>query len=331
MKMFTNSRQWAFSLGLSLLFITAMPVCAMSSDEEFELFLTWFEGEYDNHQQVWQQEIDEVEAQGRLEHIHHYFVPVKVPALGEHVFFVLQTTGDDITKVYRQRLYSFSRDVNEKAIRLVIYRMHDEAKYTDTWKDPTLVQNLSMEEVSTTSGCEVFWRHNGTYFDGYMKDKACHFYSKRSGQEVYITDTLRLTSDEIWIADKATDADGKHIFGHDVPHKNRKVRKYKAWMAVKKSTVDPAYKGDDMFFNSDVEFHNEGQILPILDDDGKPTGYSIQLAQLIYQNTQTAILKLGVIEDASGETLSYSWAATDSPRIGINLRWLQAGMTKVTK
>lgn len=325
----SNHIRLALSLLCSLLLATAVPAAAMSPDEEFALFLDWFEGEYDNHEQVWQQETDEVEEKQRLEHIHHRFVPVDAPALGEHVFFVLQTMDDDLDKVYRQRVYSFSQDTKEKAIKLVIYRMADEAKYVGSWKQPELVKNLTMDDVSTTAGCEVFWRHNGEFFDGYMKDKACHFYSKRSGKEIYITDNLRLTEEEIWIADKATDLEGNYIFGNEIPHKNRKVRKYKAWMAVKKSTVDPSYEGDDMFFNSDVIFHNEGQTSPILDDDGKPTGYSIQLARLTYQNTKTAILKLGVIEDKSGDTLVYTWAATDSSRIGVNLRWLQAGMTAI--
>lgn len=299
----------------------------ISSQQEFSLFLDWFEGEYDNHEQVWQQKESEVPEDELLEHIHHRFVPVDAPALGDRVFFVIQTMDDDLDKVYRQRLYVFSEDDQEQAIKLVIYRMADEAKYRDSWKDPELVKNITMEEVSTLAGCEVFWKHNGEFFDGYMKEGACHFYSKRSGKEIYITDTLRLTENEIWIADKATDAEGNYVFGRSEPHKNRKVRKFKAWMGVKKSTVNPDYEGDDMFFNGDIVIHNEGQIVPLLDDDKSPTGYSIQLAQLTYQNTTTPILKLGVIEDATGKTLVYTWGATDASRIGINVRWFQAGLT----
>jgi hypothetical protein len=302
---------------------------SMGEQQEFDLFLQWFEGEYDNHEQVWQQKENGVAEEDLLEHIHHRFVSVEAPALGEHVFFVLQTMDDDLDKVYRQRLYVFDRDEQEDAIRLIIYRMADEAKYRDSWRQPELVRDITMEEVSTLPGCEVYWRHNGEFFDGYMKDKACHFFSKRSGKEIYITDTLRLTDSEIWISDKAFDAEGNHIFGRDEPHKNRKVRKFKAWMGVKKNRVNPDYEGDDMFFNGDIQIHNEGQIVNLLDDDGKPTGYSIELAQLTYQNTTTPILKLGVIEDATGKTLVYTWGATDASRIGINVRWFQAGLTAI--
>ena len=318
----------ALAIGFALA-ILPLATSAMTPEEEFALFLDWFEGEYDNHEQVWQQEVDEIPEEDRLEHIHHRFVSVDAPALGDHIFFVLQTMDDDLDQVYRQRIYSFTQDAEEGAIKLVIYRMADEAKYRDSWKDPSLIRGITMDEVSTLPGCEVFWKHNGEFFDGYMKDKACHFFSKRPNKEIYITDTLRLTDSEIWISDKAFDAEGNKIFGRDVPHKNRKVRKFKAWMGVKKNKVDPAYDGDDMFFSSDIEMHNEGHTVQLLDDDGQPTGYSVQLAQLTYQNTRTAILKLGVIEDASGKTLVYTWANTDADRIGINLRWLQAGLTAI--
>ncbi len=315
----------------SLLLGISLPVASMTPQEELALFLDWFEGEYDNNEQVWQQGIDEVPEEQRLEHIHHRFVPVAAPALGQNVFFVLQTMDDDLDKVYRQRIYDFTWDEQEGAIKLVIYRMADEARYRDSWKNADLIKGIGMDEVSTLPGCEVFWKHNGEYFDGYMKDKACHFFSQRSNKEIYITDTLRLTEEEIWISDKAFDAEGNKIFGHDVPHKNRKVRKFEAWMGVKKNKIDPDYEGDDMFFQSGIEMHNEGDVVPLLDDEGQPTGYSIELARLTYQNTKTAILKLGVIEDATGDTLVYTWAATGSNRVGINLRWLQAGLTAINE
>tara|TARA_R110002110_G_scaffold415765_3_gene655263 strand:- start:26833 stop:27813 length:981 start_codon:yes stop_codon:yes gene_type:complete len=315
------------------LLLTLLPPFAgagnLSDKDEMALFLDWFPGEYDNHEQVWQQKEDGLSGDQLLEHIHHRFVPVEAPALGEHVFFVLQTMDDDIDKVYRQRIYNFRWNEAEDAVELVIYRMADEARYRDAWKNPGLVKDISLDDVSTTPGCEVYWRHNGEFFDGTMKEQACHFYSRRSGKEIYITDTLRLTSNEIWIADKATDAQGNYIFGADTPHKNRKVQRFSGWMGVKKSSVDPEYQGDEMFFNGDISIHNEGGIVALVDDEGSPTGYSIQLARLTYQNTRTAILKLGIIEDATNKTLVYTWGEPDATRLGINLRWFQVGLTAV--
>ncbi len=300
---------------------------ALRLNEQLDLLLAWFPGEYDNNEQVWQQKVDGLEGDALHERIHHRFVPVDLPAVGQHVFFVVQTMDDDPEKVYRQRIYRFAADAAEDAVRLEIYRMEDEERYRNAWQDPSLLADITPDSLSTTAGCEVYWRHNGEFFDGTMKDRACHFYSQRSGKEIYITDTLRLTDSEIWIGDKAEDADGNYIFGRDEPHVNRKVRRFKGWMGVKKSTVNPGYEGDDMFFVGGFTIHNEGGRQSILDDDGNPTGYGIELAQLTYQNTRVPILKLGIIDEATGETVNYSWTSTDASRIGINVRWFQAGLT----
>ena len=143
-----------------------------------------------------------------------------------------------------------------------------------------------------------------------------------------INDTLRLTEAEIWIQDQARTEAGESVFGHDIPHKNRKVRFFNGWIALKRNHIDEDAADDDWIYLKDLRVHNEGQIIRVL-DDGKPTGYAIQLERLTYQNTQVAVLKLGVIDEATGKTLSYSWTNPGAERIGINLRWIQAGLTSV--
>ena len=72
---------------------------------------------------------------------------------------------------------------------------------------------------------------------------------------------------------------------------------------------------------------DEGFIVSMA-DGGKPVGYAVELVRLTYQNTRTAVLKLGIVDESTGETVSYSWAEPGAERIGINLRWVQAGMTR---
>lgn len=299
----------------------------VSLDQDFARFLQWFPGEYDNHEQVWQQAQDGVPEQDRHEHIHHIFQAVQAPAVGKHTFFVKQYMDGDYENVYRQRLYSFSKNPEAKAVQLTIYSFNDEKRYRYTDKNPNLIQSITPEELRTIPGCEVYWRYNGEYFTGVMKDKACKFYSERSKQTIYITDTLRLTSSEIWIGDKAFDAGGNKIFGRDEQHKNRKVRYFKGWAAMRRSKIDPAAEKDDWLSVKDLRIHNEGQRISFIADDGTTTGYALELAQLTYQNTKQPILKLGLIDEASGETITYAWADVGSTRLGMNLRWIQAGLT----
>jgi hypothetical protein len=297
--------------------------------QDFERFLQWFPGEYDNNEQVWQQGVDEVAEEDRLEHIHHIFLPVEAPAIGENTFFVRQYMADDYENVYRQRLYNMKQDEETGLVQLQIFSFKDEAKYRNTDQDSSIIESVTVEEVRNMPGCDVFWSYRGDHYIGEMKEKACFYFSERMGKNIYITDTLTLTDSEIWINDRAFDEEGNKIFGSDEPHKNRKVRYFKGWAAVQKKLIDESAAEDEMIFIGGLRMHNEGQVIPLITEEGVNTGYSVELAQLTYQNTHTEILKLALI-DKDGVSFTYIWADPQARRIGINLRWMQVGMTDET-
>ena len=114
--------------------------------------------------------------------------------------------------------------------------------------------------------------------------------------------------------------------GTEHPYTARRVRYYKGWVALQRRSIDPDAARDDHVLIRDLRLHDEGSVFTIT-DGGQPTGYALELARLTYQNTNTPVLKLGVIDETSGATLSYAWAAPLAERIGINLRWVQAGFT----
>ncbi len=309
-------------------------------EDDFNLFLQWFPGEYDNHEQHWQDKLDQAEQVH--EHLHHIFYRVDAPAVGKNTFFVEQYMDGDPSNVYRRRFYSFSLDPVEQAIRLDIYSFGDEEKYANAHLTPEIFTDLNRAGLVDRPGCEVYWKFATDHFHGYMKDKACSVVSARSGKRIYVTDDLRLTADEIWIRDEAFFEDGSRVFGNEagIHHKNRKVQYYNGWAGV--SSAGPAMALDDgnwaladgeWGFTGDLDnfgrfvIHNEGQVVPIPAKDGSPSGYSVQLAKLTYQNTTVPILTLKIREDSTGKTLAYSWTKTAADRIGINARWVQSGLT----
>jgi hypothetical protein len=152
--------------------------------------------------------------------------------------------------------------------------------------------------------------------------------SPRLGKEIIVNDTLRLSPDELWISDAAKDAEGNHVFGNrdGIPHRNRKVRYFEGWAAIKRGGKDAPADSKDWIGMRGILLHNEGDRVQVVDAEGKPVGYTIELARLTYQNTTTPILKLGVIDDASGKTVAYTWNEPDGRRLGINLGWFQAGV-----
>jgi hypothetical protein len=88
----------------------------------------------------------------------------------------------------------------------------------------------------------------------------------------------------------------------------RRVRYYAGWIAMPRSHIDKKASEKDWVFMRNLRFHNAGYRQPIIDNDGTPTAYEVELAQLTYQNTRTPILVLKIFEKGNPEALSYSWA-----------------------
>ncbi len=299
----------------------------LAADAQFARFLEWFPGEYDNNEQVWQNAIDQ--PANPHERIHHIFLPVDIPALGEHVYFVQQTLDDDPSKIYRIRAYSLSQDAERKAVALTIWTFKDEAAARDAHLAPERLRELGKDDFSSIPGCAVYWTWSGQHFDGAMVRDACRFESKRSGKMITINDDLRLSDDAIWIRDVAMDEDGGIVFGDpDRPHhKNRKVRYFDGWAAMKEGGSDAGPDAQWIGVRG-LRLHSEGDRVDLVTSEGVKLGYSVELAQLTYQNTTTPILKLAVIDNATGKSTSYSWTETSGTRVGINIGWFQTGFVE---
>ena len=116
---------------------------------------------------------------------------------------------------------------------------------------------------------------------------------------------------------------------YGTPSELEKATYYKGWMAVKKHMVEPDADLSEWIFARIERMHNQGQKIPLLDDSGNKTGYTLSLEAVIYQETRVPVLKVGVIDDRTGYTLSYSWADPEAHRVGLNVRWFQAGLTRI--
>ncbi len=304
-------------------------------ETNYARFKRWFGGEFDNNEQVWQQKEDaQKTATGKVEnpfeHIHHIFAPISTPAVGADVYFVKQYLDGDPSKIYRQRAYRFS-EMADGAIKLEIFSFLDEAAQRDLHLKPELAKALTPSMLKATPGCDVYWRFDaktGSYA-GTMNKDACKITSRSSGKPIFINDTLKLSETELLIADIATDESGKVVWGRTdgQSHRNRKVRYFKGWFYINRAGVD-AKKTDTKFSGgTDVLVHTEGGRWPLKFDDGKATGYTLELSQLTYANTKTPILKFTLLDDATGKSHTYIWSDITATRIGMNLKWFQAGMT----
>ncbi len=301
---------------------------ATALKNDLTLMMQLIEGEFDNFQQAYMEK--EEKYQEPHERIHSIFRKVDLPAFGEQACYVLQYLDGDSTKVYRQRIYSFKENNAENAIQLDIYSFVTDSLYYYAHQKPEKLQGLTPAVMTKTDGCAVFWKRDGDRFVGYMKDKTCTFISKRSGKRIFITDSLLLTKEELWIRDAATDEQGGYVFGHKggVHHKLRRCHRYKGWILLQKAGFD-----DEYISMRNLYWHDQGKRQRLLTDDGKKTKYEVELACVIKLNAygpgkDLEVLKLAIYEEGKDKAVAYTWASPGSKNIGINMRWFQAGLTR---
>ena len=322
--MFSVRRSKGLVAGLlSLPLLAGALPAAADLEADLELMLGWFEGRFDNYWQARE------EAEAEVEHphgrVHSIFKRVDLPVVGENVFYVQQYSDGDPKKIYRQRLYSFVANEEKEAIELVIYAPPDTAAVVDAHLDPAKLAGLTLDDLRSYPGCEVYWQRQGTEFIGATEPDACRVVSQRSGRTLVISDDLKLTANEIWIQDRAVDDEGNYVYGHQggVPHKLWRARSFGCWAAVPKDDGS-----DDWDSWRSIRVHDQGgrfEMVPEGSDEGR---YSFELFQAVYRGENTVpILELAVREKGRERSIAYSWASPDSERIGINLRRVQVGCT----
>lgn len=295
---------------------------------DFKRFLSWFEGEYNNHEQVWLQK--GLEQEPIYSHVHHVFKSLLIPKLAENSFYVEQRMVESGV-VFRQRLYTMSIDAKEQAIRLDIYKFKDEKAWRGLHLRPEQAKQLSRDDLIPMPGCEVYWRYDQAknHFEGSMVKDQCRVVSSRSNTTMIINDDLILEPSAIMIRDVARNEAGDLLFGHpDQPHyRNVKVRYYKGWSVMRPGGSEHSEGESRWLLNHNLHLHNEGGRLPLLDQDEKPTGYSVMLARVTRSESKTEVLKLSVIHDETDEHVAYTWTEPSNERLGLNLRWMQVGFT----
>jgi len=173
--------------------------------------------------------------------------------------------------------------------------------------------------LRATPGCEVYWKRDGERFLGVTKPDACKVKSQRSGKTLVITEDIVFTRDEIWLNDQAKDESGDYVFGHkgNVPSKLKRCRLFTGWTVLQKQKDT-----EDYAVQRDIRIHDQGGRFEF--GHAEKT-YVVELAQLIQQSRQTHVFTLKLYEKGNDRAFAYTWVSPEARRVGINLRWIQAG------
>ncbi|MBF2754525.1 MAG: hypothetical protein ISN29_04620 [Gammaproteobacteria bacterium AqS3] len=124
----------------------------------------------------------------------------------------------------------------------------------------------------------------------------------------------------------------------DESHLAEAPAEFTGWIAVRRDLTDEALApgyfsreelegGEGWARITGLRWSSAGSRVPVV-IDGEATGYEVELHQVSYGG-RVPVLKLAVYREGVEMALAYTWAAPDSRRIGINLRWMQAGLTRI--
>ncbi|MFK8013873.1 MAG: hypothetical protein AB8G17_00350 [Gammaproteobacteria bacterium] len=248
-------------------------------------------GDFNNYLQTWQQNVDEVD--------------VPYPNL-EFGFQRLDATVDVGDALLAERRVIGQPELT---VRRVLVRTPESTatRYLAFRLVEGSTVPLDRSDLLRDAACDISWFRSAETFTAVDIDGGCPLLEDISA--------LRLTETQL----TATLGGAKWDF--------KKARQFKGWMGVKRQRWDQTAADDDWVFMSKFMIHNEGQIVQLVEKDGSPTGYAIQLERLVYQNTRTPVLKLGLVDETSQKTITYTWSEPGSALLGMNLRWFQVGLT----
>jgi hypothetical protein len=107
----------------------------------------------------------------------------------------------------------------------------------------------------------------------------------------------------------------------------RRARPVTCWVAIRKEKPK-ADGSEDWYFQSGVKLHDQGGRAIVGGGDTGAQAAMIRVRNVTWDkgSTNAPVVSLYVHKPENWDRAeSYSWAAPDSARVGINLRWMQTG------
>jgi len=192
----------ALTITLSLIWAAAaVPVYAADRHaRDLVILTTWFEGQFDNDEQLWFEQDYRWQGNESDKHRRNHATHIRLdmPKIGEHVFFVEEYLDNDPENVWRRRLVSFDSHA-ERGLRLKLYFIKDNSIFESANPLDT-IKNYDLDDVSDLPGCDIWFVREGEQYKGMMEPQACAF---GEGEERrYSEHTMIISQNQYWRFDR---------------------------------------------------------------------------------------------------------------------------------
>jgi hypothetical protein len=286
---------------------------------QLNLLSAWLPGDYDNNEQIVRQSgggVAETKSTPFFR-VHTVIKRVNMPDIGEHVFYLEEYRDNDPTKITRIRLYQFTVDEKEKAIRLHLLNPLKPEALIGAHKDLAKVEALKLSDMRVDRDlCDVFIKWEGAQFRGAMKPRTCNRPDK-----TLVDYTLIVGPKHHWVRNRARTAKGDVAWEFAPGAGDDFIEQTKArWFACH---VEHNADGDmrNTKHITDVALHDQGGEAEIAWPDGRTLVFVIH--DRAFTSPPDREFPLFRIHDKKNMAvpIAYAYTVDESERFGLNLGW----------
>ena len=306
------------SILMVLTFLIHGPAHAADRDpmtRDLILLTDWFEGDFDNEEQIWFQNLqgDALPAEDRHQRIHTIHRRVDLPQFGNNVFYIEEYLDNDPKNIFRQRIVIFSTDGQTRQIRMSSPAIKDGEKYHGAQQDPSVLASLTQEDLIFFEGCDVFWKRRASQFEGQIPLKSCVY--GEGEKRRYSLHKLWLSPDKFWRVDASLLMSDDSLFvGHpeDKPHEMRRALPF---------TCSIHFFADDQFDGQVVEglsLHSQGGTASaVRKSDGREFEVLMREKEYPYYETRPDFIYFSLREKGEQRSIAFTVNDPNSRQVGV--------------
>ncbi len=287
--------------------------------------VAWFEGEFDNQEQIW------FETEGRAgtpalerhERVHTIHRRVQLPAFGNYVFYVEEYLGDDPEKVFRQRLVTF-QSARQSGVLMKLWFFKNPTSVRGAHRDLTKLADISRDNVTGLEGCDVYWVADADQYVGGMKPRACAF--SEAGQRRYSQHDVVLSETKYWRLDRTFALDtNRLISGHPtgVPHKLSRAKLFSCDLSFYAGDYLAGPNPGDQTAKGQIIHSQGGTISVHRKSDDQDYVLRLRDKEYPYFDRNAEFMFLSV-RKGKEPFIAYSLHDPDAALLGFNLGWMSA-------
>ncbi len=283
---------------------------------DIKILTNWFAGEFDNEEQLWFERDPRSNTPKEDIHtrVHTRHVPVEIPELGEHVYYVQEYINNNPEEIIRQRIAAFqTNDENQ------IIMKNGFIKEADRFKDSAdSLSGLSYEDVFFIDGCDLIWSRKADQFEAKMNDKACAF--GEGDKHRYSVHNLVLSAKKYWRQDMT------FLVSDDSFHSGTKPGEFTQMRRVDRFTCEVSFRSEEGVQTEEgLSLHSQGGTVDLVrESDGKSITLMMRQKEYPYYEERPNFMFFSVRETGQRRSIAYAVTDAKARRVGVSANGVNA-------